>query len=830
MKIGQDLRFAVRTLFGRDRATTLVCLLTLALGIGANSAIFTVIQSVLLNPLPYDRPERLFRFYETYGSGGEIKYAVVNGLNFIDYRDQVGSFEWLACANNYNPEGFNLVVDGHAVRIAQLKVTSGYFEALGVKPVLGRTFSRQEEIPDRPGAKDRDPNRWFSNNTPARPIAVISHALWSELLGKRQDVLGQTLRLDGVNYQIVGVMPSGFRDAIGDHIDVWVPLDMYPGGYNTPDNSYLTAIGKLKEGVSFEQAQSELNAVAERLRSLRENKRDQGAAIFPLLDETVGQASTMLYVLLAAVGLLLLAACVNVANLSLAKASARERELAVRTALGSTRGGLVRLLLTESFLLSLLGGLLGLAIAAVGVRALIYLRPSALPRLEEIAIDWRVLGFTASASLATGALFGLLPAFRSSRVDLEQVLRQEGRTLSGGVRKSLAGRVLVAAQVALALVLLVGGVLLAESFRSLLKIDLGFSGKETLTFRLDLPQDRYADPAKRVFFYQELRRRLEALPAVKAAGTVTKLPLAGPYHHWGFGIASRPKNEPGENPSAQFRCVDGHYFQAMGIQLKRGRLLTESDREDSVGVAVINEAAARRYWPDRDPLGDRINGNRTIVGIVSDVRYEYLSEPAPMVYFPHQQAASDRNWSMTEVVRAESPRAELFDLVRGELAAIDPGLAIYQARPMTELIDEGVSRHRFAAFLMGAFAAVGLLLAAVGIYGVLSFMVTRRTHEIGVRMAVGASGGRIQAMVVAQALTTACAGVTAGLAVAVVSTGWLSSMVHGVSATDPRVYGGAAIFLLITALAVAWLPARRASRLDPLSALRGAGAKLPPAR
>jgi putative ABC transport system permease protein len=799
----QDIRFALRTVLLRNRVVTVVSVVTLALGIGASTAVFSVIDAVLLKPLPYPEPHRLFRLYQTFDRAGN-DLGVVTGPGFVDYRDRVKSFDSLACLFTYEEVGFDLTGGERPERVVAMRISSGFFKTIGQEPALGREFTREEE---QAGVN----------------LTVVSHGLWQRHLGGNQESLGESLVLDGEPFTVVGVMPVGFHDIVGGDVDLWTVQNLEPGGSNTRGNHYLSVIGRLKPGVALSEAQAELDVVS---RQMSEDLRESPvfARLIPLREDAVGRSRLLLYVLLGAVGILLLIACVNVANLFLARSVARDKEMAIRAALGASHLRLIRQLLTEGLLIAGLGGLFGLALAWSGAQALVALQPDSLPRLGTVALDSRLLAFNVGVTLLTVFLFGLVPALRSSRPCLTSVLNDAQKGSSVGRGHARLRNLLAAAQVALAVALLIGAGLLMKSFVVLSRVDLGFNPGHVTSFVVHLPDSRYGDPDGRRQFHSALTERIELMPGVEAAGSISKLPVAGPSLIWTFGIDGRPEPGRGEPwPMANIRCVDGDYFRAMEIPLLRGRLFDERDHAESRPVALISESVANRYWPGADPLGEGIRSDgrvRTIVGIVRDTRHDLRERASRKVYFPHGQFAGNRNWAMTQVVRTEKRRAGLLPLIRDELSRIDSDLIVHNARSMNEVIAYGVSQQRFAVTLMGAFAGVALLLAAVGVYGVLSYLVHQRTQEFGIRMALGADRRHVRGLVANQGLRLALVGMASGWAISLTMARWLSPLLFEVSVVDPAIYSGASLVIITVALFAGDVPARRAAHVEPLQALR----------
>ena len=795
----RDVRHAARALRGQPLYSA-ASVLTLGLGIGATTAAFTVVHGVLLAPLPVEDPERLVRVYleEPERPGGR---EYVTAMDALLVRAQADVLAHVAVFYDYQEQGADLSAGGATDRVRVLPVSSGYFELMGTAPFLGRELSEEEERAD------------------AR-VAVVRHRLWKERFGDPAAV-GATLRLDDVPYTVVGVLPPDFRDPLAGDVDVYVPQDLDPtSDANNWDNHYLSAVARLATGIGIEEAGERLRAVA-----LPANEANRGDAddfwlprLVPLHEDLVGRAETLLWVLLGAVGLVLLLACANVANLSLARGTARGRELAVRSALGAGRGGLVRQLLAESLLIAGAGGALGVAVASSGVAAFRTLAAGQLPRTEEVGLDASVLLFGVGVTLLTALAFGLLPALRHSRPDLAAGLGTAARASAAGTYRTR--RALVAVQVAVALVLAVGAGLLARSFLSIQAVELGLDPEGVLTYDVHLPEARYPGAAERTTFYDELFARVGALPGVRAAGAIHWLPVQGRGYRWGLWRVDAP---PGtEAIGADVRIVEGDYFGALGVPLLRGRAFDRTDRQDGSLAALLNRSASERLFPDEDPVGSQVRvGGRTwtVVGVAEDVANDPLGDVSAMVYLPHAQFA-DRQWSLHQVISASGDPASLVGPLRQVLRSIDPELVLHRPRPMTEVLARGLARQRLAATVMAAFAALALLLAVVGIYGVLAYLVGRRTHEIGIRMALGARARDVRALVVRESLLVSVLGLAAGIVAARVLSRWLGSLLFEVEATDPATYATVVAGLLAVALLAAWMPARRAARIDPALAFR----------
>ncbi|HEX8457752.1 MAG TPA: ABC transporter permease [Pyrinomonadaceae bacterium] len=805
----QDLRYGFRSLL-KSKGFTFIAVLALGLGIGANSAIFSVVNSVLLRPLPFERPEELVAVQGRNERDGSL-FTEHSYPNYVDLRDQSRSFAYVAA---YSPSTAFITGGDEPERVRGIIASADLFPMLGVEPALGRVYTREE---DKPGVQ--------------RTI-VLSYGLWQRRFGGDPKIVGQQIPLGSAQALVLGVMPQGFKYPLGgsDNYDFWMPLA------NVASQSELTGRGlvflpiaaRLKTGVPLEQAQAEANTIAARLAmQYPETNTGQGYALKALHENLVGDLRPALLVLLAAVGCVLLIACANVANLLLARAAARHKEISIRTALGASRWRIVRQLLTESLLLAVLGGALGLLIAMWGIDLLLAATPADLPRLNEITLDGRVVAFNAAMTLLTGIVFGLAPALQASKTDLNEALKDGGRGMSeGGGRRSRLRNALVVAEVAISLVLLVGAGLLVQSFMRLLNVTPGFNPERVMTLDLVVGRKKYPDSAQQVAFLQNLLQRTAALPGVEAVGLVNPLPLNGNFDAYSFGFPGRAPFAHGEEPSADRRIISPDYFRAMNINVQRGRAFSERDARDAPPVCIINETFARRHFAGTDPLGQRIEFTdtedappREVVGVVADVRHAGLDAPAGLEYYvPYSQAASGR---LTLVARTASPDpASIMPALRGLIRELDKDMPLWNVRTMNTLMSESVARRRFNMLLLGLFALVALLLASLGIYGVMSYTVTQRTHEIGIRLALGAQPPDVLRMVLKQGMLLAAIGVALGLVCSLVLTRSMSSLLYGVSATDPLTFGLITVLLVVVAFAANYIPARRATRVDPMTALR----------
>jgi putative ABC transport system permease protein len=813
----QDLRYAARRLL-RSPGFTAVALLTLALGIGANSAIFTVVHGVLLRSLPFAEPEALVAF-GTVQPGEAPRAGSLSPPDFMSLRDQAtgagsGSPGVLADAVAFVYGAAALTGEGEPQRVEAAWVSAGFFEIFGAAPVLGRSFTADE---NRPGDDD---------------VAVLGHGFWLQAFGGDPGVVGRTVTVNGVSRTVVGVAPPGFD--FPDRRVLWSPI---PYGETFSSETavnrraqYLSVVGRLRPGVSVAQARAEVTAIAARLEAeFPETNTNVTLAMLPLREVVVGEVRTPLLVLLGAVGFVLLIACANVANLLLARAAARQSEMALRTALGAARGRLVGQLLTESLLLGLLGGALGLLLAYAGTDLLLALRPEGIPRLDDVGVDATVIGFTLAVSLGTGLLFGLVPALHVTRADLTAVLAEAGRGGPVGRQGQRTRSLLVVAEVALAVMLLVGAGLLMRSFLQLQQVDPGFRPEQALATQLSLPARSYPDDDRRAAFYGALIERLEALPGVTSVGAVNVLPMSDDRMVINFAVRGREPLPPGEQPTLDVRLATPDYLRAMGIPLLRGRAFSDRDRADAPQVALINEAAAQRHFPGEDPIGQfiRLGWGRAegefaggeVVGIVGDVRQLGLADDfLPEIYLPHAQAPEAQ---MSVVVRTAGDPLTLAGAIRAEVRSLDPNLPVGTMTTLDHVVSRSVAQPRFYLLLLGIFAAVSLTLTAVGIFGVMSYAVVQRTREIGIRMALGAAPGAVLRMVIGGALALAVGGMALGLGGALVLTRVLESLVFGVSTTDPLTYAGVAGALTAVVLLASYIPARRATRVDPAVALRG---------
>lgn len=804
--IYQDLRYGVRML-AKKPGFTLLAVLTLALGIGANTAIFSVVNGVLLKPLPYREPEQLIRLFER--SDRQPRFPMSPG-DFQDYRDRNQTLSGLAL---YTRQDLELSDPARPERWVAMQITAGFFELLGQKPMLGREFTRQDEAPG------------------ANQVVILSNALWRRRFNGDSKIVGQSITLLGRPFTVVGVLPPGVQHVGGDYrstphgesVDAWWPVELPAQAIRFAH--YLNAIGRIKPGVTLEQADADLNLIARQLAEQFPNT-NQGwtIAVRSLHEEIVGRSRALLWVLLGVVFFVLLIACVNIANLLLARATSREREIAVRAALGARPGRIVRQMLTESLLLALLGGIVGVGLSQWAIDAVRSLGPEQLPRLQAIAIDGRILLFTLGVAVVTGILFGLAPALHARGIHLNELMKEGGRSGVGSRQRRLRDA-LVVAEVALALALLVGAGLLMRSFLKLQQTDAGFRPDRVLTASLSLPRARYNDATKAIAFHDRLLEKMSALPGVQSAGLTSDLPWTGYDENAGFSIEGK-SFPPNDGPSGRYHYVSADYFRTIGTPLIAGRFFSSVDRKDAPRALLINQSLAERYWPGESAVGKRITFASkptekdwlTIVGVVGDVK-DFPTSPAaePAFYLAMSQSFDPRIFL---AVRSAVEPLKMAETVRGALREIDPELPIADVRTLDSVASAAVGGQRFALWLVGLFAALAVGLASIGVYSVLTFLVEQRTHEIGVRMALGAGLGDVLSLTLRQGMKPVLGGIALGVAICFGITRLLKGLLFEVSATDPLTITVVAVSLAVVALFACYLPARRAARIDPMIALR----------
>jgi len=798
-----DARYGLRMLLKRP-VFTIVAVITLALGIGANTAIFSVINAVLLAPLPYDKPDELTVIWSRHApSNSEQQPASLADVD--DWRAESESFEQIAATRTL---GFNLNDGDEPVQVSGARVSANLFSLLRVQPAVGRDFLEREA---QPGGE---------------PVALLSYSLWQQRYGGDASLVGRALKMDGRNYTIVGVLPQGVYYPTPETL-VYVPLiptksELIRG------NRFVRVIGRRKAAVPLAEARGEMETIASRLAEpYQDTNADWSVQLVPLHEQIVGQVRPALLVLCGAVGCVLLIACANVANLLLARAAARRNEFAIRTALGASRLRLVRQLLTESLLLSMVGGTFGLLLAMWGVPLLTGISASSIPRVEGVRLDGTVLGFTLLVSFVTGIIFGFAPALQSSSKRLTESLKEGRKGATGGVLHQRLRNLLVIAEVAIAVVLLVAAGLMIRSFASISKVSPGLNPQGVVTMAISLSQTGYADIQEQARFYERLLARVRALPGVQAAAGINRLPLYGFNASTNFTIQGKPV-QSGNEPAADFRVVSPDCFKTLGIPLLAGRDLTERDRKDAPDAVVINQAMAERFFADEDPIGKRLQIYpdptrwREIVGVIGNVKLKGLdADINPAIYLPlPQNVYPNAMRGGFLAVRTDADTHSLVAAIRNELKTVDSGVPIAQVRTMEEIVSGSLAQRRLSMSLLVVFATLALLLAGVGIYGVMAYSVTERTHEIGLRMALGASSADVLRLVMGNGARLVAAGLAVGLGAALALTRVMASLLFQVSATDPATYASIAALLAGIALLASYLPARRAARVDPMVALR----------
>jgi putative ABC transport system permease protein len=814
----QDLRYGARMLI-KNPGITIIVIIALALGIGANTAIFSVVNAVLIRPLPYDEPERLIFLNEKSPVLDEMS---ISYPNFLDWRAHNQTFEKMGV---HNRASYNLTGTGEAERIITGQVSADLFSVLRVNPLHGRVFTNEE---DKPGGT---------------PVVVLSYALWQRRFGGQMSVLDQPITLNGKSYTVIGIMPESY--AYPSRVEMWVPvgqLSDQASWKSRGNHPGLYGVARLKPGATFEQADADMNNVAA---NLEKQYPDSNAAtrvrLRPMLEIFVSDVRQALWVIFGAVGFVLLIACANIANLLLARATARRKEMAIRTAVGASRWRIARQLLTESVLLSLVGGAIGLLLAHWGVQLILYVSPNAIPRSREIGLDWAVLAFTVGVSFLTGILFGLIPAIQAGEVDVHETLKESGRGNSGRqwLRSSL-----VVVEVATTLVLLIGAGLMIRSFYLLQKVNPGFSHEHLTSFSISLPEKKYATADVRQSFYNRMLENIRALPGVESVAAASGLPLGNNGWQTSFVIDGQPPPPREQTPLMEACLVTPDYFKAMNIPLLRGRVFTDRDdrshlagrdlsklnenQREIAGVnkIVIDEDFAKKYWPNEEAVGKRVRLGQDadapvleVLGVIGRVKMESLNQNSDRVqgYFAFNQSPAD---GMTVIIKGASDPNQLISSVRGVVTAIDPDQPIYSPRTMDELRAESVAPERLNLTLLSLFAGIALVLAIVGIYGVMSYSVTQRTHEIGIRMAIGARPLDVFKMIIGNGMKLALLGVAIGLGGAFILTRFMATMLFGVAPTDAMTFGGISVLLITIALLACYLPGRRATKVEPTISLR----------
>ncbi|HKV73277.1 MAG TPA: ABC transporter permease [Gemmatimonadales bacterium] len=811
----EDLRYALRQL-RRSPGFTVVAVLTLALGIGANTTIFSLLRGILLRPLPYSEPDRSVMLW-SHWKGWDKTWVSPS-----EVEDYAGQTQIFASVSAFDDGSFTLAGEGEPERVRGGLFSASFFGAAGVQPLLGRTFTADEDRPNGPR------------------LVLLSEGLWRRRYGGDPAIIGRSIRINALPFTVIGVMPAAFRlpidFSLAEPTQLWTPLQLPPADAGDRGNHGLYAVGRLKDGVSGEQGQRLMDEFMVRMKQqwAPQYSPEFGVTLVTLREEVLGRIRPALLLLLGAVGLVLLIACGNIANLLLARGEARQKELAIRAALGAGRAQLIRQLLTESVLLAVAGGAAGVFVALWGVAALPAINPASLPRVESVSIDPSVLAATFLLSLVTGIVFGIYPAWEMVRPNVQSDLKDNGR----GLTTSRAGRrfrsALITAEVALAVVLVTGAGLLVRSYLRLAQVDPGFNPDKVLTMRLSPPEAAYPTRSSLNAAYDRIFARLRGLPGVEQAGAVSGLPLATTRGDWGITVEGYTPPNPQDGVQADWQVVRGDYFGAMQIPVMAGRAYTDEDRLGSAHVIVINQAMARKYWKDGHAVGQRVKLRtdadtnwRTVIGVVGDVRHRGLNQPVrPEMYLPQTQffeTAPDSeviSRSMSLTLKSRGHATELVAAVRAEVQSVDPSLAISEVRTMDDIVSRSISAPRFTAVLLGIFGGLALVLAAVGIYGLVAFVVAQRTGEMGIRLALGAAAGDILRLVISQGMQPVVLGLAAGLVAALVAARLLTAMLVGVTSTDLATYAGVTAFLGAVGLLACWLPARRATQVDPVVALR----------
>lgn len=804
----QDIRYGFRMLIKRP-GFTIIVVLTMALGIGANTAIFSAVDAVLLNPLPYQDPDRLVAVWETNRQLSPENWdrnEVAMG-NFRDWRSRNQVFEQLGSLFTAD---VTLTGLGEPERIRSCVVTTNLFQLLGTQPMIGRSFLPEEEKPGSPR------------------VVILSHALWERLLGSDPNLTNKALTLNGNPVAVVGVMPPGFdlQFPSNTRVDVWLPMRIDQANVDR-NNHYLYALARLKPGVSRDQAQSEMSLIAAQLQQqYPETNAQKDVNIIPLRKQLVGKVESYLYLLFGAVVFVLMIACANVAGLLLARVTARHKEVAVRIALGASRWRIVRQLLTESIILSALSGLLGLFFAYAGIKLLVALTPADVPRLHEIGLHIPVFLWTLVISLVTGVLFGLAPALQASRSDVNEALKESAGRSQGGFQRAGLRNPLIVSEVAVALLLSVGAGLMIKSFIRLQQVSPGFEANNILTMNISLPRQKYREPQQANAFFDQLAERIKSLPGVKSVGGIDPLPFSNSNVSTNFVVEGAPAVALADRPDVGERAVTPTYFETMGIPVLKGRAFTAQDRDNTPHVIIVNEALASRYWPNQDVLGKRLGLEddpskltwREIVGVVGNVKHQGLEgEAKPELYLPYQQFPKN---FMSVVVRTSSDPVSMIPTVRSQVFAIDKDQPVFDIMTMDQRLAKSVASSRFVMILLGAFSVLALGLAALGLYGAMAYLVSQRTQEIGLRMALGASRSDVFKLVVGKGMRLAIIGTALGLVASLALTRLMGTLLFEVTPTDALTFVIVSVVLLIVALLACYIPARRATNVDPLTSLR----------
>jgi putative ABC transport system permease protein len=798
-----DLKYAFRVMRARP-GFTLLALAALALGIGACSAIFSVVDGILLRPLPYPEARRLMWIAGSNLPAG-IKEESASGPDFLDWRGQNRSFVDLACYSGWQPV---LTGEGAPERIPGALVSAGFFRVLGIPALLGRTFAPDDDVPGK------------------NPVVILSHGIWQRLFGGDPRVLGKSITLNGTPYRVLGVMPATFLFPSTSVSEIWTIYDSAALAGRGRRADHLGVIGRLKKESTLSQADADLNAVAAALESrYPDTNTNWRIVVMSLRDRATGQMKPALLVLLGAVGVLLVIACTNVASLLLARGMSRQKELALRTALGASRRRIMHQLLTESIVLSVMGGALSLALAWVGVRGLVAVTPADIPRIRDVGIDGTVFAFTCLMSIMTGMFFGLVPALQLSTPDIGDALKEGTRGATQGKRTVRVRNILTIGEFALATVLLIGAGLLVRSYLGLLSVDPGFRSERLLTFRLSLPAARYPDVVSTTGFYEQVLQRMRLVPGIVDVGAASDPPFLA-ANYWAFKVQGRPPLAPGSNQDAESNIVTPEYFRVMGIPLVRGRPLAESDNRQRNPVVVISESMARRYWPNEEPLGERIAFDksdkgpnwREIIGVVADTRAERLgSPPYPQFYVPYAQLPQR---SMTVLVKTAGAPGSVLPDIRAAILSVDREQPLHAVQTMPEVLSASIAQQRLSTLLLAVFAFLSLLLAGIGVYGVMSYAVGQRTQEMGVRMALGARPSILLRMIMSEGLALAAVGILAGVLAALGLARLIAGLLFGIEAYDPVTFVSVAAVLAAVSLIATYVPARRATRVDAIVALK----------
>jgi putative ABC transport system permease protein len=808
-----DLRYSVRTLLKRPGFVITITLI-LSLGIGANTTIFSVVSAVLMRPLPYDAPDRIVMIWESNQSRG-VPRSIVSPANFADWKQQNNVFEELAAFRFWY---YTVTGTGEPEMYQGARVSADFFPLLGVKPEVGRNFGPDEEQVGRDH------------------VVILSHALWQRRFGGNPNIIGQPLAIDGEPFTIIGILPASFRftRVLNHELELWMPIAFTPDQLTREDRSIIV-YGRLKQGVSLSQAQAEMDGITRRLEQ-QYSKTNTGwtAQVNNLQEQAIRPIRPTLLILMVVVGFVLLIACANVTNLLLTRATTRQRDVAIHVALGSSQFRLIRQFLMESLLLALLGGAAGLLLAYWGVSFLNLILPDRIPHLEKLTLDQRVLGFTLIISILVGVIVGLIPGLRLSRLNLSETLKESGRALSEARSRRRLRNAFVVLQVTLAIPLLISAGLMLRSSLLLQNIERGIKLDNVLTMQISLPTAKYNSAQQVAQFYQQTLERIQSEPGVESASVVNFLPLTNLGDSTSLTIEGRNPAPPGQEISVGYRVIDQNYFRTMGIPLLRGRYLTEQDNDESRGVVMINQTMARRYWPNEDPVGKRVQPNLpaakvpwrpesknswlTIIGVVGDVNEAGLNDEQPAeMYVPYLQNPLS---TMNLLVRTTSEPLRLVPRVRSQVLAVDVDQPVYNIRTMENVFSQSIAAPQVITSLLGTFAAVALILAAIGVYSVMSYSVVQRTHEVGVRMALGAQQQHVLRMILGQGLKLVVVGVVIGLTSAFAVTRVISNLLFGVTATDPLIFVMVPLLLVLVAMLASYLPARRAVKVDPIIALR----------